>query len=222
MESKTKFMGHPVHPMLIVFPLGLLSLAVVFDILYLITGNTLYTTVSYYDIIAGVIGGLAAAVFGFRDWLAIPADTRAKSVGGLHGLGNAVIVILFLASWLLRMDNPNFVPSTFAFILSLVGVLLAVFTGWLGGELVDRLGVGVDQGANLNATSSLSGKPAASEHRSMQPGGVPVTGAEKYREKHIEKGFPKDSEAPLNTGHFGNEPRNFTDEEHGSEHDNLD
>ncbi|HYP39865.1 MAG TPA: hypothetical protein VEX13_05850, partial [Chloroflexia bacterium] len=52
------------------------------------------------------------------------------------------------------------VPGTLGFVLALIAVVIALVTGWLGGELVDRLGVGVDQGANLNAPSSLSGQPA--------------------------------------------------------------
>jgi uncharacterized membrane protein len=71
-----------------------------------------------------------------------------------------VVVALFAVSWLLRLNEPNYVPGTVAFILAVVGVLLALVTGWLGGELVDRLGVGVDEGAHLDAPSSLSGKPA--------------------------------------------------------------
>ena len=72
MESRVKLFGHPVHPMLIVYPLGLLSMAVIFDILYLIFNNRLLPTASYYMIAAGVLGGLLAAIFGFIDWLALP------------------------------------------------------------------------------------------------------------------------------------------------------
>jgi uncharacterized membrane protein len=160
MESKVKLLGHPIHPMLIVFPLGLLGMSVFFDIIRLITGNEALATVTYWDIAAGIVLGLVAAVFGLLDWLAVPAGTRAKQVGLLHGGGNVVVVLLFAISWLLRGGSPNYVPDTFAFILSLLGVALALVTGWLGGELVDRLGVGVDNGANLNAPSSLSGRPA--------------------------------------------------------------
>ena len=106
-----------------------------------------------------MICGLLAAIFGLIDWLAIPAGTRARRIGLWHGVGNVVIVVLFILSWLIRL-NAQSNPNVFAYILSAVGVVLALFTGWLGGELVDRLGVGVDEGANLNAPSSLSGEPA--------------------------------------------------------------
>jgi uncharacterized membrane protein len=159
MESRAKFLGHPIHPMLIPFPLGLLATAVIFDIIQLITGKHMFSEVAHYMIAAGIIGGLVAAVFGLIDWLAIPAGTRAKSVGLLHGGGNVVVVVLFALSWLLRRDDPAH-PDTLALLLSFLGVALAGGTGWLGGELVDRLGVGVDEGANINAPNSLSGRPA--------------------------------------------------------------
>jgi uncharacterized membrane protein len=158
MSSGAKLFGHPIHPMLIVFPLGLLAMAVIFDVIRLASGATLGVS-AYYMIAAGVISGLVAAIFGLIDWLAIPSGTRAKSVGTLHGLGNVVVVLLFAASWWLRTGDPSNPPMV-AFVLAVVGAGLALVTGWLGGELVDRLGVGVDDGANVNAPSSLSGRPA--------------------------------------------------------------
>jgi uncharacterized membrane protein len=157
MESRAKLAGHAIHPMLITLPPGLLGTAVVFDILRLIGNNTGFATASFYMIAAGTIGGLLAAVFGLIDWLAIPAGTRAKRVGLWHGVGNVVVVVLFALSWLLRRGQADYQPQGVAFWLGLVAVLLALATAWLGGELVERLGVGVDEGANLDAPSSLSG-----------------------------------------------------------------
>ncbi|MFN8498868.1 MAG: DUF2231 domain-containing protein [Anaerolineae bacterium] len=160
MESRAKALGHPIHPMLIVFPLGLLSMSVIVDIIYLITGNTRFPFVSFVMIIAGVIGGIIAAFFGLWDFMAIPRNTRAKSIGLFHGGGNVVVMLLFLGSWLLRYSSVDYVPSPGAVAMSVLGFALAGVTGWLGGELVDRLGVGVDRGANLNAPNSLGGGPA--------------------------------------------------------------
>lgn len=159
MNSKAKLFGHPIHQMLIVFPLGLLATSLVFDIVYQATGNGRWADIAYVMIASGIVGGLVAAVFGLIDWLAIPAATRAKRIGALHGLANVAVVALFVISWLLRCPNPM-VPGVAPFVLSIVGVLLALVTGWLGGELVDRLAVGPDEGAHLNAPSSLSGRPA--------------------------------------------------------------
>jgi uncharacterized membrane protein len=160
MESRVKLAGHPVHQMLIVFPLGLLATAVVFDVIYLVTDNTLWTQAAFYMIGAGVITGLVAAVPGVVDWLAIPRGTRAKRIGLIHGVGNVIVVTLFALSWYLRRDQPA-APPTGAVVAGLLGAGLSLLTAWLGGELVNRLGVGVDDGAHLDAPSSLTGRPAS-------------------------------------------------------------
>ncbi len=158
MEARAKLLGHAVHQMLIVFPLGLFSTAVIFDLIHLVDGGATWSVVSYWMIAAGIIGGLCAAVFGAIDWLGIPSGTRAHRLGLIHGLGNVCVVLLFAVSWMLRRGDPGS-PSAVAIALMLAGGALSLVTGWLGGELVDRLGVGVDEGANLDAPSSLSGRP---------------------------------------------------------------
>ena len=160
MESRAKLLGHPIHQMLIVFPLGLLVMAVIFDVVAYFAGNTDLHVASYWMIAAGVISGLVAAVFGAIDYLAIPGDTRAKRVGLWHGAGNVIVVALFAVTFWLRMGTPDHVPDAVSFGLTFVATLIGAVTGWLGGELVDRLGVGVDRGAHLNSPSSLSGRPA--------------------------------------------------------------
>ncbi|BBA37153.1 protein of unknown function DUF2231, transmembrane [Methylocaldum marinum] len=154
MQSRAKILGHPAHSTLIVFPLGLLATGVVFDIIYLMTDSPSFLTVAYWMIAAGIIGGLVAAPFGLIDWLAIPSHTRAKFIGLVHGVGNLIVLLLFIGSWWLRR-NIDF-PGAWAFVLSFAGLALVLITGWLGGELVDRLGVGVDDDADLNAPNSLS------------------------------------------------------------------
>lgn len=172
MESRVKLLGHPVHPMLITFPLGLLATAVIFDIIYLISQNANWTEVAFYMIGAGVIGGLLAAIFGLIDWLAIPSGTRAKTVGLWHGGGNVIVTGLFALSWFARSDAPRD-PGYIALGLSFVSILLALVTAWLGGELVDRLRVGVDDGAHLDSPNSLSGRPA-SESAPPASGNMPT------------------------------------------------
>ena len=155
MDSRAKLFGHPIHQMLIVFPLGLLAMAVIFDLFAIGLGNGYWSEIAYWMIAAGVVTGLLAAPFGFVDWLAIPAGTRAKRIGALHGIGNVIVVLLFALSWWMRGDAPR-APDAVALTLSFAAVCLALFTGWLGGELVDRLAVGVDEGAHVNAPSSLT------------------------------------------------------------------
>jgi uncharacterized membrane protein len=155
MKTKATLFGHPVHQMLIVFPLGLLAMATIFDVVRLVTGKAVLGIASYYMIGAGVLSGLVAAVFGLIDWLGIPANTRARAVGAWHAIGNVLVVLLFAASWWIRRGDAE-TPASFAFLLAVTGTALALVTSWLGGELVDRLGVGVHEGANLDAPSSLS------------------------------------------------------------------
>jgi uncharacterized membrane protein len=159
MQSRAKFLGHPIHQMLIVFPLGLLATAVMFDVVALIRSNPFFFHMAYWMIAAGILGGLVSAVFGAIDWLAIPSGTRANIVGLWHGGGNLVVILLFAVSWFLRRSAPTD-PGTGALICSFAGAGLSLVTGWLGGELVDRLAVGVDPGAHLNSPNSLSGRPA--------------------------------------------------------------
>jgi uncharacterized membrane protein len=161
MESKFKVLGHGAHPILIVFPLGLLSTSVIFDLVYFVTANEQFSLVSYWMIAAGVAGGVVAAVPGFVDWWAVPQGTRAKRVGLVHGLGNVAVLVLFGVSWWLRRDaTPNYAPGAIEALLSFMGFGLALLTGWLGGELVERLGVAVHEGAHLNAPNTLTGRPA--------------------------------------------------------------
>ncbi len=160
MESRAKFLGHALHQQLIPFPLGLLVTAVVFDVLYLVTDSRELATVSYWMIGAGIIGGLLASPFGTIDWLAIPSGTRAKRVGLIHGAGNYLLLVLFIVSWILRRNAPES-PDALALALGIAGVALLGLTGWLGGELVDRHAVGVDEGAHLDSPHSLSRRPAS-------------------------------------------------------------
>jgi uncharacterized membrane protein len=148
-------LGHPVHQTLVAFPLGLLLTATLLDLWAWAVANAFWSDLAFYMIVAGIVGGLVAAPFGLVDWLEIPRGTRAKAVGALHGLGNVAVLAAFAVSVLLRMGAP---PRTggWPLVFALIGTGLAVVTGWLGGELVVRLGVGVDPGAHIDAPSSLS------------------------------------------------------------------
>ncbi len=159
MEAKFKAAGHAVHPMLIVFPLGLLATATIFDGIRAATHDGRWSEVGHYMLGAGVIGGLVAAVPGTVDYFAIPGNTRARRIGLAHGIGNVIATGLFGASWLARRHRPRR-PGPGAITLSIAGTTLALITGWLGGELVERLGIGVDDGAHANSPNSLSDRSA--------------------------------------------------------------
>lgn len=155
MESRAKLFGHAIHPILIVFPLGLLGTAAIFDAIYLITLNRSVPVASFWMLVAGLIGGVIAALFGFIDWLNIPQGTRAKSIGLYHAIVMDTALILFAVGLYLRWSTPD-TPAMIATICSFAGLAFALVGGWFGGELVERLGVGVSSEANLNAPNSLT------------------------------------------------------------------
>lgn len=171
MNSRAKLLGHPIHQMLNDLPLGLFISSLVFDVIYRVTYDPIFDTVAFYNIAAGLITGVAAAVFGYIDFKAIPMRTRARRIGTFHGFGNVVVLLFFSLSWLLRVTFEGEGAPVVAILASAIGVTVLMVTGWLGGELITRLGVGIEPGANLNAPSSLSNRPA---HRPMT--GVPITG----------------------------------------------
>jgi uncharacterized membrane protein len=104
-ESEGKITRSPDSPDVNRVPLGLLTVAAIFDIIFLSTHNGHWADLSYWMIASGVIGGLIAAVFGLIDWLGIPEGTRAKYIGLIHGLSNVVVVVLFIVSWFMRRPN---------------------------------------------------------------------------------------------------------------------
>ena len=149
--------------MLIAFPLGLLGTSVVWDICALVTDKPMWGAIAYWTITAGVISGLVAAVPGFVDWLYIPKRTRARAVGVYHMLLNVTVLVLFAISLFARHGAPGgYGEAGFLRMLpGWIGVALAVISAWLGGELVETLGIAVHEGANPNAPSSLRSRHAA-------------------------------------------------------------
>ena len=160
MESRVKVLGHPIHPMLVVVPLGSFIAAVIVDVIGVVSGNPSLSLVGFWNIAVGVVGGLVAAAFGLADWWNIPGKTRAKRIGLMHGALNVVVIATFALVWLVRYGAADVTPSSTLLAVEIGALVAGAVAGWLGGELVDRLGVGVDDGAHLNAPNSLGGRPA--------------------------------------------------------------
>ena len=150
MKSRVRIAGHAVHPMLIVFPLGLLSISFAFDLIGLATKTAVWGVVAYWNVAAGVILGVVAGVIGLLDLTAIPPGTRASRVGIAHGIANLSGLACFAISLAARTASEEALPGPVAVAFSGAGVALALVGGWLGGELVERLGVGIDDGASLD------------------------------------------------------------------------
>jgi uncharacterized membrane protein len=162
------------HPMLVAFPLGLLATSVVWDICRLATDNRMWGAIGFWTIVAGIAGGLLAAVPGFIDWLAIPRGTRARSVGVTHMILNVLVLLLFAISLAARARAPGGYAAASAgrMIWGWIGLMIAGVSAWLGGELVERLGISVDDDASPDAPSSFAGprgqrRPPVPLHREV-------------------------------------------------------
>ncbi len=146
MRSKVAIAGHPLHPMLVPVPIGLLVGAVAADIAYLITDRDhMWYDIAFWALIGGVASALLAALAGFGEYVLVARHTDARGIATAHMLLNLAAVALFFVSVLLRLDDGALEGGRFgaAFALSLVAVALLAVAGWLGGELSYRRHLGV-------------------------------------------------------------------------------
>jgi uncharacterized membrane protein len=137
----TTFAGHPLHPQLVEFPLGLLPFSFAMDLMHLTTGDQSYADAAYYSMAGGMLGGLAAGATGFADYLTIPDNTHSKKTANVHATLNLGIMGMYGLNLFLRKGrrSPGVVPT----LLSALGTLGLVASAWYGGELVYELGMRV-------------------------------------------------------------------------------
>jgi len=144
MKSKANIGGHPIHPMLIPFPLALWTTSFAVDVLFYFLRHPTLLVIAKFMIAAGCLGAVAAAIPGIIDWLAIK-NGDVKRVANWHARLNVAALVVFAISLLLRTGSYSELVGrrlTLPFLLSLVGVILISISGWLGGELVFRYGSG--------------------------------------------------------------------------------
>ena len=145
MSSKASIGGHPVHPMLVPFPIALWSTSFAMDIWFYFQRNTSWLLISKFLIAAGCLGALAAAVPGLIDWTGL-RDREVTKIANWHARLNIAALIVFALSLYFRMQRGSHLVGdhlTIPFILSAVGMVLIGISGWLGGEMAYRYGVGV-------------------------------------------------------------------------------
>jgi uncharacterized membrane protein len=145
MISKASIGGHPIHPMLIAFPIGLWTTSFAVDIFYYFVRHSTLIVISKFLIAAGCIGAIAAAIPGIIDWWAL-RDPVVVKVANWHARLNIAALVVFAISLYLRMQRHGYLVGhqlTIPFLISFVGILLIAVSGWLGGELAYRHGVGV-------------------------------------------------------------------------------
>jgi uncharacterized membrane protein len=147
MYSKVKVMGHPVHPMLVAFPVAFYTAALACYMSYNSNDDIFWYKAGYIANVAGIIMALVAAIPGFIDWLSIPADSSARKTGLIHLIANVTALVLFTISWFIQRDkwdevNPK-VGDSIA--LCTAGFVITVVAGFLGWTLVQKHHVGVDE-----------------------------------------------------------------------------
>ena len=145
-RSTAKISDHPIHPMLVPFPIVCFIMTLILDILY-VRGDTGVAGATNWLLGVGLVMGALAAVAGLTDFL---GDDRVRGLGDAlkHMLANVTAVVLEVVNFVLRLKNPDFIGSTGVYI-SVVVVLILLYSGWKGGNLVFRHGVGVHDTSNL-------------------------------------------------------------------------
>lgn len=157
MASRASIAGHPIHPMLVVFPIGLFIFSFVSDLIYLGSRDPVWIDVAYYTMTGGIIGALAAAVPGLIDVFSI-TDARVRRIGLTHMTINLSVVVLYALNLWLRTGPRDL---TLPMWLSGVSVALLAVSGWLGGEMVYVHGVGIGPSPQSERAGARMRAPAS-------------------------------------------------------------
>lgn len=146
MFSKAKLLGHPVHAMIVAFPIAFYAATLVSFVVSGFTGDSFWFRLGLVANIAGVVTAAAAAVPGLIDWTAIPSKHPAKSTGLQHLLLNVGALSIFAVNAIIHANRWNDYDASagLAVALSLVGVGLTLVAGFLGWEMVGNHHVGVN------------------------------------------------------------------------------
>src|SRR5262245_28530226 len=140
--SSANLMGHPLHPILITMPIGLFVATFLFDLIYWQTRTEVWATGALWLLGAGLIAAALAAVAGLIDFI---GDGRIRQISDAwqHAIGNVILVLIQLFSFYQRYRYGTSAVVPLGLTLSLIAVLIMLFTGWKGGELVFRHRVAV-------------------------------------------------------------------------------
>ena len=146
MATRASIAGHPIHPMLVAFPIGLWVTSFALDIWFYFERNPTWLYASKFMIAAGCLGALAAAVAGIIDWTGLK-DRPVVRLANWHARLNIAALIVFTLDLYFRTRQGSAYVGhrlTIPFLLSFAGVILISISGWLGGEIVYKHGVGVE------------------------------------------------------------------------------
>ena len=136
MESRLTIAGQAVQPILVMFPLGLFAMAVIFDLANLTGGPAILGALAYWNLVAGLIGCVLAALAGAID-LAFVRRPQVKRLGVLRALVNMGVLILFAVILMVRVGDPDRAAGGGLFFLEILALAIAGFGAWFGGELAN-------------------------------------------------------------------------------------
>ena len=143
MRTPAQIAGHPIHPMLVSIPIGLWIFSLVCDFIAMGSGApATWATASFYAMVGGIIGALAAALPGLVDLLSL-RDTPVRPTALKHMGLNLTIVALYVINAWIRKDQASAAPGGAPLLLSLVAIAMLLVSGWLGGKMVYEAGVAV-------------------------------------------------------------------------------
>jgi uncharacterized membrane protein len=151
-RSHTALGGHPIHAILVNFPIAFLTGALISDVVYLISQDAFWAQAAYWLLLAGLVGGALAAAVGSVDFWSNP-HIRAIRIAWAHMIGNAVILVLVLINILARANNIEAAVVPQGILLSVITGGLLFVTGWFGGALVYEHRVGVQPASHEEAHS---------------------------------------------------------------------
>lgn len=135
--STVAIAGHPIHPVIVTFPVAFLVGVVVTDLTYWLIGDAFWARASFWLIFAGLVSGIVAAITGMVDFIKI-GRVRERRAGWIHMIGNVAALVLTLVNLLLRWNTPVEAVLPLGIIISVIVAGLLGITGWYGGELVYR------------------------------------------------------------------------------------
>lgn len=144
MRSKSHVKSHPLHPILVPFPIAFLTGALLFDILAMVFANISFGQTARYLLLSGIVAAVIAAIPGIVDYVySVPPQSSGKKRAGKHALLNVAHLALFIFVYVLRFQDKE-LSSYIIIILEAIGVALLMAAGWLGGTLVHRNMIGID------------------------------------------------------------------------------
>lgn len=152
---KLRIAGHPVHPILTDFPVGLWALSFVWDIVAISTGNPLWWTISFWTMLVGLLMALPTAVTGLIDFTGIRDTDPARRTAILHMVLNVSVASLFLINLLLRGGSEPPARPGLAVLLTGISVVILGLGGWFGGKLVFVHGIGTEKKAEAEAPTTI-------------------------------------------------------------------